>query len=95
MALKTRQQLKDAIDALFVENENFAISAAQVNALMQDVVDSLGLSGTDTITDAVTAHSLNATYSHTEVEGKLNALGVVINNIIDKLVAAGIISDNV
>ena len=37
------------------------------------------------ITDAVVAHALNATFSDTEVEGALDALGVKINLIIDAL----------
>ena len=35
------------------------------------------------ITDAVTAHALNATFSDTEVEAALNALGVKINLVLD------------
>lgn len=43
------------------------------------------------ITDAVTAHALNATFSDTEVEAALNALGVKINAIIAALEASQII----
>lgn len=42
------------------------------------------------ITDASTAHALNATFSDTEVEAALNALGTKINAIIDALEGAGI-----
>jgi hypothetical protein len=42
------------------------------------------------ITDASVAHALNATFSDTEVEAALNALGVKINLILDALEAAGI-----
>jgi hypothetical protein len=42
------------------------------------------------ITDASVAHALNATFSDTEVEAALNALGVKINLIIDALEAANI-----
>lgn len=42
------------------------------------------------ITDASTAHALNATFSDTEVEAALNALGTKINAIIDALEAFGI-----
>lgn len=42
------------------------------------------------ITDAVTAHALNATFSDTEVEAALNALGVKINAILDVLDAHGL-----
>jgi hypothetical protein len=37
------------------------------------------------ITDASVAHSLNATFSHTEAETALNALGAKINLILDVL----------
>lgn len=42
------------------------------------------------ITDASTAHALNATFSDTEVETALNALGTKINAIIAALEGAGI-----
>lgn len=40
---------------------------------------------TTAITDAVTAHDVNATFSDTEVEAALDALGAKINEIIDAL----------
>lgn len=43
------------------------------------------------ITDAVVAHALNSSFSDTEVEAALNALGVKINAIIDALQAKAII----
>lgn len=42
------------------------------------------------IADAVVAHALNSTFSDTEVEAALNALGVKINAILDVLDAAGL-----
>lgn len=42
------------------------------------------------ITDASVAHALNATFSDTEVETALNALGTKINLIIDALEAYSI-----
>lgn len=42
------------------------------------------------ITDASTAHALNATFSDVEVEAALNALGTKINSIIDALEAFNI-----
>lgn len=42
------------------------------------------------ITDASVAHALNATFSDTEVEAALNALGTKINLILDALDNAGI-----
>jgi len=43
------------------------------------------------ITDASVAHALNATFSDTEVEGALNALGGKINLILAALRANGIV----
>jgi hypothetical protein len=42
------------------------------------------------IADASVAHALNSTFSDTEVEGALNALGTKINGIIDVLIAKGL-----
>lgn len=42
------------------------------------------------IADAVVAHALNSTFSDTEAEAALNALGVKINAIIDILEANGL-----
>lgn len=44
------------------------------------------------ISDASTAHTLNATFSNTEAQNALNALGTKINTIIARLEAAGIIA---
>ena len=44
------------------------------------------------ITDASVAHALNATFSDTEVEAALNALGTKINAIISALEAHGLIA---
>ena len=44
------------------------------------------------IADAVVAHALNSTFSDTEAESALNALGVKINAIIDALEANGILA---
>lgn len=48
------------------------------------------LDQTENITDASVAHALNATFSDTEVEAALNALGAKINLILDALDAIGI-----
>ncbi len=45
------------------------------------------------VADAVVAHALNATFSDTEVEAALNALGVKINAILDILEEQGIMAD--
>ena len=41
------------------------------------------------VADAVVAHALNATFSDTEVEAALNALGVKINALLDIVEAHG------
>ncbi len=45
-----------------------------------------------TITDASVAHALNSTFSDTEAEAALNALGVKVNSILAALKGAGIIA---
>lgn len=42
------------------------------------------------IADASVAHALNSTFSDTEAEAALNALGAKINAILDVLDAAGL-----
>lgn len=44
------------------------------------------------ITNASTAHALNATFSDTEVEGALDTLGTKINSILAALEGAGILA---
>lgn len=44
------------------------------------------------ITDASVAHALNATFSDTEVEAALNALGTKMNSVIAALRGTGIIA---
>lgn len=46
------------------------------------------------ITDASVAHSINATFSNTEVASALNALGVKINLLIDAIEAFKISSSS-
>ena len=58
--------------------------------------DKIGLYGVtkivrqDTITDAVTSHNINSTFSDTEVEATLDALGTKINLILVRLENIGI-----
>lgn len=44
------------------------------------------------ITDASTAHALNATFSDTEVEAALNALGTKLNSVLAALRAGGLVA---
>lgn len=45
------------------------------------------------VADASVAHALNSTFSDTEVEAALNALGTKINAVLDILEAHGLMSD--
>jgi hypothetical protein len=65
-------------------------SAAEINKL--DNAGAVVASGTQNahIADASTSHALNATFSDTEAEAALNALGVKINAILAALEAFGI-----
>lgn len=45
------------------------------------------------VADASTAHALSATFTDTEVEAALNALGTKINSILDILEAHGLMAD--
>lgn len=63
-----------------------------VEDVIADVIeDSVGLTG-DAITNASVAHALNSTFSDTEAEAALNALGVKINAILAVLRTNGIIA---
>lgn len=55
--------------------------------ILEAITGALIASGTQAanITDAETAHALNATFSDTEVEAALNALGTKINAILAAL----------
>lgn len=62
-----------------------------VREVIQDEIEtSVGLDQT-AIANASVAHALNATFSDTEVEAALNALGGKVNALIAALVAAGIL----
>ena len=65
-------------------------------SLHEDVVDERfdGVDAENTaIANAVVAHALNSTFSDTEAEAALNALGVKINAILAALRSSGIIPD--
>ena len=67
------------------------VDTAGVCSIKLDGVQILGSQGA-AVADAVVAHDINATFSDTEVEATLDALGVQINLIIARLEAAGIIA---
>jgi hypothetical protein len=77
-------------DFVYVGGTEVTATAAEINKL--DGAGAVVASGTQeaNITDASTAHALNATFSDTEVEAALNALGTKINSVIAALEAFGI-----
>ena len=65
-----------------------------VREVIQDEIeDTVGATGA-AITDASEAHALNASFSDTEVESALNALGGKINDILAVLRTNGIIASS-
>ena len=61
--------------------------------IQEEIEDTVGATGA-AITDASVAHALNATFSDTEVEAALNALGGKINSILAVLRTNGIIASS-
>ncbi len=78
-------QEPDLIGTIRLNGVALTKTAEQLNA---------GATGTQAahLADASVAHALNATFSDTEVEDALNALGVKINSIIDALEAFGVLA---
>lgn len=72
------------------ETRTFFTSRTFVTLFRMKFEDSVGKTGT-AITDASVAHALNATFSDTEAEAALNALGGKINSILAVLRTNGII----
>ena len=65
-----------------------------VREVIQDEIeDTVGATGA-AIADASEAHALNASFSDTEVESALNALGGKINDILAVLRTNGIIASS-
>ena len=67
-------------------------SAAELNKLTGSGATVASGTQVALLVDASVAHALNATFSDTEAEGALNALGAKINTIIDALIAYGIMA---
>lgn len=65
-----------------------------VRAVIQDEIDTSVGATQAAITAASEAHALNSTFSDTEVEAALNALGAKINLLITRLEVAGILTAN-
>lgn len=65
----------------------------ETEAVVADVIESDGGVGEDNaaIANASVAHALNSTFSDTEVEAALNALGTKLNSVLAVLRNNGII----
>lgn len=61
-----------------------------VDQTLEGAAVKVALTPSASIADASVAHALNATFSDTEAEAALNALGAKINAILDVLDAAGL-----
>ena len=66
-----------------------------VESSVREDLESEGAVGftNDAITNASVAHALNSTFSDTEIEAALNALGGKVNAILDALRANGIVAE--
>jgi hypothetical protein len=71
-----------------IDHDNLALVCDQVIVNSKVVVASQQA----LVADASVAHALNATFSDTEVEAALNALGGKINAILDILEAHGLMA---
>lgn len=73
------------------EHDKTILHETDVRAVIQDEIETTVGADNAAITDASTSHALNATFSDTEVETALNALGTKMNLILAALRANGII----
>lgn len=73
------------------DQDKTILHEADVREVIQDEIETSVGANQAAITDASTAHALNATFSDTEVESALNALGGKINLILAALRANDII----
>lgn len=76
-------------DASYIGEAMFYDSTTGLTLVRHQVVKPLAK-----VTAAVVAHDVNATFSDTEVEAALNALGTAINTIITALETRGIVIAN-
>lgn len=91
----TTHKIQELLNAGFYFPEGLSgltASTAELNKL--DGAGAAVASGTQAsaITNASTAHALNSTFSDTEAEAALNALGTKINSILTALRAFGIVA---
>ena len=80
--------LSDKIDKFLREQSNTTGDKETIRALVSAFPATSWAEGTH-IADASEAHALNATFSDTEVEAALDALGVIINAILVRLETMG------
>jgi transcription initiation factor IIE alpha subunit len=75
------------------DDDHTILHQDEVEAVIAETVE--GSVGADNaaIANASVAHALNATFSDTEVEAALNALGGKINSILDALRNNGIVDE--
>lgn len=75
------------------ERDRTILNEDDVRAVIQDEIENtVGITGAE-ITNASVAHALNATFSDTEVEAALNALGGKINAVLEILRTNGLIEE--
>lgn len=76
------------------DRDKSILHETDVREVIQDEIEeTVGATG-EAITNASVAHALNASFSDTEVEAALNALGTKINSILAVLRTNGIIASS-
>lgn len=75
------------------ERDLTILHESDVREVIQDEIETTVGIDNSSISDASTSHALNATYSHTEVEGALNTLGTKLNLVLSALRINGIIEE--
>lgn len=76
------------------DQDNYVPHEAHHDENIQSEIEKTVGADNAAITDASVAHALNATFSDTEVEAALNALGTKINLILDALRNNGIVDES-
>ena len=74
------------------DHDRTILHEEDTRAVIQDEIEATVGADQAHISRASTAHGLNATFSDTEVEAALNALGTKINAVITALEAVGILA---
>lgn len=74
-----------------MSQDDTILHQADTEAVVSDVIEEGVGFDNAAITNASVAHALNATFSDTEVEAALNALGTKINSILAALRTNGLV----